>query len=74
MGSVMGLLTMAHSMGMLTGAILAGLAMDFLQLRHAFMAGAVIMMTGCGVFLWATFPKSDVTDMSADSPPIVPWD
>ena len=74
MGSVMGLLTMAHSMGMLTGAILAGLAMDFLQLGHAFMAGALIMIFGGGLFLWATFPKSGVTDMSGDSPPIVPWD
>jgi len=72
MGSVMGLLTMAHSMGMLTGAVLAGLTMDLFQLRHAFFIGAFIMIAGGVLFLWATYPKPDATDMSADTHPIVP--
>ena len=74
MGSVMGLLTMAHSMGMLTGAILAGLAMDLLQLRHAFFIGVFIMIAGCLMFMLATYPKPEATDMSADTRPLVPWD
>ncbi|CAB5079402.1 Uncharacterized MFS-type transporter [Olavius algarvensis associated proteobacterium Delta 3] len=74
MGSVMGLLTMAHSMGMLAGAVVAGLAMDLLQLRHAFLIGALILVAGGILFLWATHPKPEVTDMSVDTPPIVPWD
>lgn len=74
MGSVMGLLTMAHSLGMLTGAVLAGLTMDLLQLRHAFFIGAFIMIAGGMLFLWATYPKPYATDMSADTHPLVPWD
>ena len=74
MGSVMGLLTIAHSTGMLAGSIVAGIAMDFLQLRHAFIFGALIMVSGAILFLWATYPKSDTTDMSADTRPLLPWD
>jgi MFS family permease len=40
MGSVMSLITMAHSLGQLCGAILAGLIMDYLSLRIAFPVGA----------------------------------
>ena len=39
MGSLMGLMTMAHSLGMLAGSTLAGLMMDLLQLRDAFWLG-----------------------------------
>jgi MFS family permease len=46
MGAVMGLLTMAHSMGMLAGALLAGVMMDFFQLRHAFALGCGVMLCG----------------------------
>jgi len=74
MGSVMGLLTMAHSTGMLAGSLVAGLAMDFLHLRHAFLIGALIMVAGGVLFLWATYPKPEATDMSADTRPLVPWD
>jgi len=51
MGSVMSLLTMAHSFGMLIGSLLAGLIMDIVMLRHAFPSGAVIMMLCVGSFL-----------------------
>lgn len=46
MGSVMSLMTMAHSLGMLTGSLAAGLAMDFLSLKTAFPCGAFIMLAG----------------------------
>ncbi|MDY6837613.1 MAG: MFS transporter [Thermodesulfobacteriota bacterium] len=46
MGSIMGLLTMGHSLGMLIGPILAGLMMDMFDLELAFVAGTVIMGFG----------------------------
>jgi DHA1 family multidrug resistance protein-like MFS transporter len=60
MGSVMGLLAMAHSLGMLTGSLLAGLMMDVFQLRYAFPSGAVIMLLSIGIFLVCTYPKNGV--------------
>ncbi len=45
MGAVMSLLTVAHSMGMLTGSLLAGLSMDFFSLSYAFPCGFLIMVT-----------------------------
>jgi len=54
MGSVMGLITMAHSSGMLTGSLTAGLMMDMFQLRHAFSFGALIMILGTGLFFFYT--------------------
>jgi len=50
MGAVMALLTMAHSGGMLTGSVLAGLTMDFFQLRQAFSVGTGFMILGSGLF------------------------
>lgn len=46
MGSVMSVMTVAHSAGMMTGAIFAGLVMDFFRIRLAFPAGAVVMAFG----------------------------
>ena len=46
MGSVMSLLTVAHSTGMLCGSLLAGLMMDLFTLRGAFSVGAATMMAG----------------------------
>jgi predicted MFS family arabinose efflux permease len=60
MGSVMSLLTMAHSFGMLIGSLLGGLIMDFVMLRHAFPSGAVIMMLCVGSFLVCTCRKKEV--------------
>lgn len=54
MGSVMALMTMAHSLGMLSGALLGGLTMDFFQLSWAFPLGAVIMTICTGLFLMGT--------------------
>jgi len=50
MGSLMGLMTMAHSLGMLAGSTLAGLMMDLLQLRDAFWFGSVIILVGTILF------------------------
>lgn len=52
MGSIMALMTAAHSLGMLSGALLGGMMMDFFQLRWAFPLGALIMMICIG-FFWA---------------------
>ncbi|MBU0987031.1 MAG: MFS transporter [Proteobacteria bacterium] len=60
MGSVMGLMSMAHSMGMLAGALFAGLMMDIFHLRHAFPAGGVIMILGIGLFLICIHYKNGV--------------
>jgi MFS family permease len=60
MGSVMGLMSMSHSLGMLTGALFAGLMMDIFQLRHAFPSGAVLMMLSVGLFFLFTYSKNGV--------------
>jgi MFS family permease len=54
MGSVMAWLTVAHSMGMLAGSMLAGIMMDFLRLRAAFPVGAVLMLIGLAVLVYTT--------------------
>jgi DHA1 family multidrug resistance protein-like MFS transporter len=60
MGSVMGLLAMAHSLGMLAGSVLAGVMMDISRLRHAFPSGAVFMMLCLGFFIVLTYHKKEV--------------
>ena len=66
MGSVMGLLAMAHSLGMLTGSLLAGLMMDIFRLRQAFPSGGVIMILCVGLFIACTYHKK-VAPAQADS-------
>jgi multidrug resistance protein len=51
MGSVISLLTMAHSIGMFVGAVGAGLLMDWFQLRYAFLVGAILMFFGTVLFM-----------------------
>ena len=46
MGTVIGLLTMGHSLGMLVGPILAGIIMDVSQLRFAFLFGTCVVAAG----------------------------
>jgi predicted MFS family arabinose efflux permease len=58
MGSIMALMTIAHSLGMLCGALVGGLMMDFFQLRWAFPLGAVVMMGSTAFFLMDTHPKN----------------
>ncbi len=50
MGSVMSLLTMAHSIGMLAGALVAGLLMDLASLDSAFTGGAFFLVVGVCLF------------------------
>ena len=54
MGSVMAILTLAHSLGMLCGALLGGLMMDVFQLDAAFPLGAAVMTLTVAVFLFST--------------------
>jgi MFS family permease len=60
MGSIMGLLAMAHSLGMLLGSLLAGFMMDTFQLRHAFPSGAVVMFIFVGLFIALTYKRDGV--------------
>jgi DHA1 family multidrug resistance protein-like MFS transporter len=54
MGSVMAILTMGHSLGMLLGPILAGIMTDAFQLGPAFMGGSVVMAVGVAITLFFT--------------------
>ncbi|MFZ0133873.1 MAG: MFS transporter [Desulfobacterales bacterium] len=54
MASVMALLTVAHSMGILSGSMLAGVMMDLFRLRAAFPLGAALMILGIIAFTVAT--------------------
>jgi DHA1 family multidrug resistance protein-like MFS transporter len=60
MGSVMGLLAMAHSIGMLTGSLVAGLMMDVSRLRNAFPSGALLMVLCLGLFISLTYQKKEL--------------
>jgi len=57
MGSVMALMTVAHSLGMMCGALLGGMMMDFFKLRWAFPLGAAVMMVCIGFFLLGTYSQ-----------------
>jgi DHA1 family multidrug resistance protein-like MFS transporter len=46
MGSIMSIMVMAHSLGMIFGPIIAGLMMDIIDIRVAFGASAVIILAG----------------------------
>jgi len=54
MGSVMALLTMGHSLGMVMGPVLAGIMTDVFHLSLAFMGGMVLMVIGVAVALLLT--------------------
>ncbi len=58
MGSLMGLMTMAHSLGMLMGSSFAGLMMDIADLRDAFSLGAAISFAGVLIFFTLTNPNA----------------
>ncbi len=57
MGSVMSIMTIALSLGMMTGSIAAGLAMDFFSLRMSFPCGTLIMLAGTLVICGAAYRK-----------------
>ncbi|MDY6823056.1 MAG: MFS transporter [Thermodesulfobacteriota bacterium] len=54
MGSVMSFLTVAHSMGMLFGALSAGVVMDMMNLQQAFPVAGLMMLLGAAVFIIST--------------------
>lgn len=62
MGSVMAILTLAHSLGMLCGSLIGGVMMDLFQLRAAFPFGAAIMMITVAVFLLSTSYHKTITN------------
>lgn len=57
MGSIMGLLTMGHSIGMLLGSFFAGVTMEMYDLRLAFPLGALLMFLGLVFFYICTRNK-----------------
>jgi len=57
MGSVMSFLTMGHSLGMMIGALLAGVIMDFSQLQTSFYIGGWLMIAALMVFFGSLIPK-----------------
>ncbi|MFO8049398.1 MAG: MFS transporter [Desulfosudaceae bacterium] len=59
MGSVMSLMTVAHSLGMLTGAAVTGVVMDLFSLRQAFPLAGIIMLSGAVVFAIYTHIQSE---------------
>jgi len=54
MGSLMSLMTVAHSLGMFSGALMGGMMMDFFQLQTVFPLGGGIMLICSGLFLAGT--------------------
>jgi DHA1 family multidrug resistance protein-like MFS transporter len=68
MASVMALMTVAHSLGMLVGALLGGFMMDTFELRWVFPAGAVVMVLGIVQFVATTAQvKSSATEAPSTS-------
>ncbi|MDJ0782661.1 MAG: MFS transporter [Desulfosarcinaceae bacterium] len=51
MGTVMAILTVAHSAGMLAGSLLGGLMMDWYHLELAFHLGAAVVTVGVVLFM-----------------------
>ncbi|MBI9077831.1 MAG: MFS transporter [Desulfatibacillum sp.] len=58
MGSVMALLTIGHSLGMLTGSLVAGILMDVFSLSAAFTTSGVLATLGALFFVWAAGRES----------------
>lgn len=50
MGSIMGLLALGHSIGMLAGPLLGGLLLDFFDFGTIFIFGSVVMAVGTIIF------------------------
>ena len=72
MGSVMALLTVGHSLGMLIGSVWAGVMMDWFQLRQAFILGALIMAVGTLLFVACTWRADLSHGMIPAAPPQLP--
>ena len=57
MGSIMALMTVAHSLGMFSGALMGGMMMDFFRLLTAFPLAGLVMLICTGLFLAGTHPR-----------------
>ncbi len=57
MGSVMSVMTVAHSLGMFTGALMAGIAMDSVDLKYAFVLAMAMMLAGAVAFFFLQSPS-----------------
>ncbi len=58
MGAMMSLITVAHSLGMMIGSLLAGIMMDIFAMRHVFSLGAGVMVFGVAVFFFCTLGRN----------------
>ncbi len=61
MGSVMAILTLSHSLGMLGGSLIGGLIMDVFQLEVAFSLGAAVMAITVAAFFWGTSASTRIS-------------
>ncbi|MBN1276503.1 MAG: MFS transporter [Deltaproteobacteria bacterium] len=52
MGSVMGLLALGHSLGMLAGPLLAGISIDLFSFSTMFFMGAAVLIIGTIIFTY----------------------
>ena len=69
MASVMSMLTVAHSAGMMVGAMGAGVVMDYLCLEFAFPSGTLLMGIGVIVFFISTRSLPMIPPKNAALPP-----
>lgn len=58
MGAMMSLITVAHSLGMLIGSLMAGAMMDLFEIRHVFSFSAGVMGLGTVIFFWCTLRRN----------------
>ncbi len=61
MGTVMSLITMAHSMGMTLGSIGAGILMDIMEMREIFSLGMYLMLAGLFLYYVLVFTGRTVS-------------
>jgi multidrug resistance protein len=61
MGSVMAILTVAHSTGMMVGALISGLAMDWFSVRIVFPMGTVVMLICTLIFFIGSGRRLEAT-------------
>lgn len=57
MGAMMSLITVAHSLGMLIGSLMAGAMMDLFEVRHVFSFSAGVMGLGTAIFFACTLRR-----------------
>jgi len=66
MGSMMGFLALAHSVGMLIGPLLGGLLLDLSSFETVFSLGAVIMGAGTILFLFRSLSKGSFKNQTVE--------